>query len=147
MILPSCDALKSTATLKIRHFYFRKLEKAVAVSGIFVEVPEEHSGKSRKTLLETFSPIAKCFKLRRDMGGVQNVWGEENVPKNALSPKIFVPLQKSFSSALSWVFRALTPKGSGKRTVQGGGPKPLFGRGVIHEVFHPPLFSSSDKIL
>ena len=23
-----------------------------------------------------------------------------------------------------------------------GGPKPLFGRGVIHEVFHPPLFST-----
>ena len=23
-----------------------------------------------------------------------------------------------------------------------GGPKPLFGRGVIREVFHPPLFST-----
>ena len=67
-------------------------------------------------------------------GGVQNVWGEENVPDNALW------------SALSWIFvqenRALTPKGGGKRTVRGGGPKPVFGRGVIREVFHPPLFST-----
>ena len=33
-------------------------------------------------------------------------------------------------------------RGVGKRTVGGGGPKPLFGRGVIREVFQPPLFST-----
>ena len=40
--------------------------------------------------------------------------------------------------------RALTPEGGGKRTVRG--PKPLFGRGVIREVFHP-LFSGKCKVL
>ena len=32
--------------------------------------------------------------------------------------------------------RALAREGGGKRTVRGGGPKPLFGRAVICEVFH-----------
>ena len=79
---------------------------------------------------------------------MQNVWGEENVPENALLPEIFGPLQKSFWPALSWSFcisvknRALTPEGGGKRTVRGGVSKPLFGRRVIREVFHTPLFST-----
>ena len=30
--------------------------------------------------------------------------------------------------------RALTREGGGKGTIRGGGPKPLFGRGVIREV-------------
>ena len=53
-------------------------------------------------------------------------------------PKMLGPLQKSFCSALFRGF--LYMRGGGKRTVRGGGPKPLFGRGVIHEVFHPTSF-------
>ena len=88
-------------------------------------------------------------------GGVQNVWGEENVPENALSRKFLDPSKRA-SGLLCRGFlfrknRALTPEGGGKRTVQGGS-KTLFGRGVIREVFHPPLFfhppmASSDKLV
>ena len=60
-------------------------------------------------------------------GGVQksNVWGEENVPENALS-RIFLDPSKRVSGLLCRGFlyrknRALTPEGGGKRTV---GPKP-----------------------
>ena len=39
-------------------------------------------------------------------------------------PKIFGPSEKSFCSALSWIFvqekQSLTPEGGGKRTVRGG---------------------------
>ena len=82
--------------------------------------------------------------LGRDMGGWQNVWGEENVPENAL-----LDPSKRASGLLCRGFlyrknRALTPEGGGKRT-GGGGPKPLFGRGVICEVFHPPLFSTPPR--
>ena len=34
------------------------------------------------------------------------------------------------------------PEKGGKRTLRGQVPNPLFGRGVIREVFHPPLFST-----
>ena len=61
-------------------------------------------------------------------------------------PKIFGALQKSFWSALSWIFvqeKQSTDTWGGWKTYRTrGGPKPLFGRGVIHEVFHPPLFST-----
>ena len=87
-------------------------------------------------------------KMGREIWRVQNVnvWGEENVPENALSRKFLDPSKRA-SGLLCREFlyrknRALTPEGGGKRTVRGGGPKPLFGRGVIREVFHPPLFST-----
>ena len=38
--------------------------------------------------------------------------------------------------------RAPTPEGGGGNVPYEGGPKPLFGRGVIREVFHPPPFFS-----
>ena len=84
------------------------------------------------------------------MGGVQNVWGEENVPENALSRKILDPSKRA-SGLLCRGFlyrknRALTPEGGGKRTARGG-PKPRFGRGVIREVFHPPLFPPPHGVL
>ena len=79
---------------------------------------------------------------------MQNIWdgGEENVPENSLSRKCLDPSKRA-SGLLCRGFlyrknRALTPERGGKRTVRGGGPKPLFGRGVIREVFHPALFST-----
>ena len=57
------------------------------------------------------------------------------------------PLQKSFWSAQSWI--CCTEKKTEQRHPRGvenvpydGGPKPPFGRGVICEVFLPPLFST-----
>ena len=77
---------------------------------------------------------------------MQNVWGEESVPENALSRKFLDPAKGASGLLCRGILyrrnRALTPEGGGKRTVRGGGPKPLFGRGVIREVFHPPLFST-----
>ena len=71
--------------------------------------------------------------------------GGGNVPENALSRALLDPSKRA-SGLLCRGFlyrknRALTREGGGKRTVRGG-PKPLFGRGVIREVFHPPPFSS-----
>ena len=78
-------------------------------------------------------------------GGVQNVWGEENVPENVLSRKFLDPSKRAFGLLCRGFLyrknRAVTPEGGGKRTVWGG-VKPLFGRGVIREVFLPPLFST-----
>ena len=42
---------------------FRKLEKAVAVSGVCSGVLRENSGKVPGKLLEHFSRIAKCYKF------------------------------------------------------------------------------------
>ena len=74
----------------------------------------------------------------------QNVWGEENVPENALSRKILDPSKKSFSCLLFRGFlyrknRALTPQGSGKRTVREGVQNPFLG-GVSFVRFSTPLF-------
>ena len=41
----------------------RKLEKAVAVSGVCAGVLEENCGKVPGKLLEKFSRIAKCYKF------------------------------------------------------------------------------------
>ena len=79
------------------------------------------------------------------LDGVQNVWGEENVPENAPSRKILDPSKRA-SGLLSRGFshrknRATTPEGV-ENVPNKGGPKPLFGRGVIREDFLPPLFST-----
>ena len=78
-------------------------------------------------------------------GGAKRMGGGKRTRERAL-PKIFGPLQKSFWSALSWIFvqeKQSTDTWGGWTTYRTrGGPKPLFGRGVIREVFHPPLFST-----
>ena len=82
-------------------------------------------------------------------GGAKRVGGGGNVPENALSQKFLDPL-KGASGLLCRGFlyrknRALTLEGlRGWKTfrTRGWGPKPLFGRGVIREVFHPPPFST-----
>ena len=43
--------------------FFRKLEKAMAVSGVCSGVPEENSGKVPGKVLENSSRIAKRYKL------------------------------------------------------------------------------------
>ena len=78
-------------------------------------------------------------------GGAKRMGGGKRTRQSAL-PKIFGPLPKellvrSVVDFCTGKNRALTPEEGGKRTVRGG-PKPLFGRGVIREVFHPPLFST-----
>ena len=88
-----------------------------------------------------------CVCLGRDMGGggAKRMGGGKRTRERAL-PKIFGPLQKSFWSTLSWIFvqgKQSTDTWGGWKTYRTrGGPKPLFGRGVICEVFHPPLFST-----
>ena len=62
------------------------------------------------------------------MDGSSQAWGEENVPENALSRKFLDPSKRASVYRKN---RALTPEGGS-----------LFGRGVIREVFHPPLFST-----
>ena len=98
-------------------------------------------------------PIQACYFLwdgnvhilGRDMGGCKTYGGGKRTGERAL-PKIFGPLQKSFWSALLWIFvqeKQSTDTWGGWKTYRTrGGPKPLFGTGVIREVFHPPLFST-----
>ena len=74
---------------------------------------------------------------------MQNVWGEENVPENALSRKFLDPSKRA-SGLLCRGFlyrksRALTPEGGGKRTVRGGVQNPFLG-GVSFVRFSTPLF-------
>ena len=81
-------------------------------------------------------------------GGAKRMGGGKRTREPAL-PNNSGPLQKSFWSAQSWIliqqkqsndirgrWKAYRPRGGG------GVPKPLFGRGVIREVFLPPLFST-----
>ena len=79
---------------------------------------------------------ALSVKLGHDMGGLQIVWGEENVPENALSRKCLDPSRRASVDFYTEKNIALTPEGGGKRTIRGGVQNPLFGRGVIREVFH-----------
>ena len=51
------------ATMRGADNVLRKLEKAVAVSGVCAGVLEESSGKIPGKLLEKFSRIAKCYKF------------------------------------------------------------------------------------
>ena len=84
-------------------------------------------------------------------GGVQNVWGEENVPENALSWKSLDPSERASGLLCRGFFyrknRALTPEGGGKRTVRGGSKTP-FWEGCHSwgfpppSFFHPPMASS-----
>ena len=71
--------------------------------------------------------------------------GGKRTEERAL-PKNSGPLQKSFWSAQSWLFvqekESNDTRGGWKTYRTRGGPKPLFGRGVLREVFLPPLFST-----
>ena len=73
----------------------------------------------------------------------QNVWGEENVPENALSRKFLDPSKRASGLLCRGYLyrknRALTPEGDGKRTVRGV-QNPFLG-GVSFVRFFP-LFST-----
>ena len=87
-----------------------------------------------------------CTSIGPWYGGVQNVWGAGKRTRERALPKILGPLQKSFWPAPPWILvqeKQSTDTWGGWKTYRTrGGPKPLFGRGVIREVFHPPLFST-----
>ena len=78
-------------------------------------------------------------------GGAKRMGGGKRTRERAL-PKIFGPLQKSllFWSALWWIFvqkkKATDTWEAWKTYRTREGPRPLFGRRVIREVFQPPAF-------
>ena len=81
--------------------------------------PESSADKMYRAR-ESKDQTLKKIRLGHDMG-VQNVWGEENVPENAPSRKILDPSKRA-SGLLSRGFlyrknRATTPEEGGKRTV------------------------------
>ena len=77
---------------------------------------------------------------------MQNVWGEENVPENALSRKFLDPSKRASGLLCRGLLytknTALTPEGGGKRTVRGGVQNPFLG-GVSFVRFSTPLFFST----
>ena len=70
--------------------------------------------------------------------------------REALSQKLLDPSKRAFGLLCRGFLyrnnRALTPEGW-KTYHTRGGPKPLYGRGVIREVFLPPLFSTPHGVL
>ena len=92
-----------------------------------------------------FHFFAPFLGLGRDMGGWQNVWGGGKRTRERALPKIVGPLQKSFWSegCRGFLYRkkqSTDTRGGWKTCRTRGGPNPVFGKGVIREVFHPPLF-------
>ena len=85
------------------------------------------------------------------MGGFKTYGGRKTYQRTH-SAEILLDPSKRASGLLCRGFlyrknRVLTPERGGERTVRGGGPKPLLGRGVIREVFHPPLFPPPHGVL
>ena len=72
--------------------------------------------------------------LGRDMGGCKTYGGRKTYQRTRSPENFWTPPKELLVCSVV--------AGGGKRTVRGGGPKPFFGRGVIREVFHPPLFSN-----
>ena len=89
------------------------------------------------------STANRHFHLGRALGGCKTYGGRKTYQRTR-SPENFWSLPKEllFCFVMDFLYRknrALTPERGGKRTVRGQrGPKPLFGRGVIREVFFPP---------
>ena len=99
--------------------------------------------KFGKQLAQWSMPVTTTI-LGHDMGGVQNVWGEKNVPENASARKFLDPSQRA-SGLLCRGFsyrknRAMAPEGGGKRTRRREVQKPFLG-GVSFVRFSSPLFS------
>ena len=62
-VVASSTHMANAGHVDILRPFIRKLEKAVAVSGVFAGVLQESSGKVPGKLLEIFSRIAKCNKF------------------------------------------------------------------------------------
>ena len=107
------------------------------------------------------TPVALCFLWRRrllllhphlgrDMGGAKRMGGGKRTRERAL-PKIFGPLQKSFWSALSWIFvqekQSIDTWGGWKTYRMKGGPKPFFGRVSFVRFSTPLLFPPPHGVL
>ena len=101
----------------------------------FVLVQEAFCSRGAKDLLH---PLQTTLETVGAMiwGGAKRMGGGKRIRERAL-PKNSGPLQKSCWSAKSWIFvqnRATTPEGV-ENVPYEGCPNPLFGRGVIREVF------------
>ena len=75
-------------------------------------------------------------------GGVQNIWGQGNVPENAPSRKLLVTsirVSGLLSRGLLCKPKAMTPEGPGKRA-KARGSKDLFREGCPSWGFPPPPF-------
>ena len=77
--------------------------------------------------------------------GAKRMRGGRRTRERAL-PKILDPSKRASGLLCRWfLYRknsALTWEGWKTYRTRGGGPKHLFGRAVVREVFHPPLFST-----
>ena len=86
--------------------------------------------------------VLKCWAV--NWRGAKRMGGGKRTRERAL-PKIFGPLQKSFWSALSWIFvqekQSTDTWGGGENVPYDRGSKTPFWEG-IREVFHPPRFST-----
>ena len=89
--------------------------------------------------------------LGHDMGGCKTYGGRQTYQRTRPPEKFWTPLQKSFWSASVVDFCTGKTEQRHPRGVENvpyeGVPKPLFGRGVIREVFLPPLFSTPHGVL
>ena len=85
------------------HFQNEGLSEPVMEFAAVLRVSLKKGRRPVKAILLVFVSI-DCLILGQDMGEVQNVWGEENAPKNAPSRSIFGTLQMSFWSTQSWIF-------------------------------------------
>ena len=74
----TAETAKTVKTVTVASF--RKLEKAVAVSGVSSGVLEENSGKVQGKLLEKFSRNAKSYKFqgfgRRERQTCREPWAD-----------------------------------------------------------------------
>ena len=99
------------------------------------------------------NPVFSCAvpsNLGRDMGGCKTYGGRKTYQRTR-SPEHFGTPPKELREIYctgktgQWHLRGVE-----NVPYDGGGPKPLFGRGVIREVFHPlffpPPMASSDKL-
>ena len=88
-------------------------------------------------------------ELGHDLGGVQNVWGEENIAENAPSRKILDPPKELLVCSVVDLGIGKTqqrhPRGGWKTYQTRGVQNPLFGRGVIREAFLQSQFSIGSK--
>ena len=86
-----------------------------------------------------------CQNLGRDMGGCKTYGGWKTYQRTRSPENFWTPPKELLVCCVVDFCRRKTEHWH-VRGVENvpyeGGPKPLFGRGVIREVFHPPLFST-----
>ena len=90
------------------------------------------------------NPDTLAFLVGPGYGGEMQTYGGGKRTRDALSRQFLDPSERERASGLlrrGFLYRknrALTPEGV-ENVPYEGGPKPLFGRGVIREVSLPPL--------